>query len=116
MGEVVRQAKSEYLPSGRSTLFGLGGCAWAIRLERLMVLRENECMVGTLTLAANDDDLRSWSKVDLRLRRFRRRYLRKERSFECGTRALLTNDSYRICVGGIVGLFSWKRGKRDNDP
>jgi len=28
-----------------------------------MILRGNECMAGTLTLAANDADLRSWSKV-----------------------------------------------------
>lgn len=49
-----------------------------------MILRENECMVGTLTFAANDADLRSWSKVILRLW-FCRKYLRKERSFECGT-------------------------------
>lgn len=49
-----------------------------------MVLRENEYMAGTLTLAANDADLRSWSKVVLRLRWFRREYRRKERSFERG--------------------------------
>lgn len=70
-------------------------------------------MVGTLTLAANDADLRSWSKVALRLWWFHRRYLRKERLNAAHT--LLTN-SYRIHVGGIVGLFSWKRGKHDNDP
>ncbi|KYN01015.1 hypothetical protein ALC62_08241, partial [Cyphomyrmex costatus] len=69
------------------------------------IAKANECMVGTLTLAANDADLRSWSKVALQ---------RKERLNAAHT--LLTNDSYRIHVGGIVGLFSWKRGKRDNDP
>lgn len=58
MGEVVRRAKSEYRADGPLSWF-----AWAIRSERLMVLRGNECMVGTLTLAANDADLRSWSKV-----------------------------------------------------
>lgn len=46
-----------------------------------MVLRGNECIVETLTLAANDGDLRSWSKVALRSRWFHRRYLRKERSW-----------------------------------
>lgn len=42
--------------------------AWAIRSERLMVLNGNlrGRMVGTLALAANDADLRSWSKVALR--------------------------------------------------
>lgn len=76
-----------------------------------MVLRENECIVGILTLAANDADLRSWSKVASRLRWFRRRYRRKVRSGfgvrSNATRALLANDSYGIRVGGIVGLFSW---------
>ena len=71
-------------------------------------------MVGTLTLAANDADLRSWSKVALRLRWLQRRYLRKERLNVAHT--LLANNSFRIHVGGIVGLFSWKRGERDNDP
>jgi len=64
MGEVVRQAKSEYRavgPLSRSSEF-----AWATRSERLMVLKGNECMVETLALAANDADLRSWSKVVLR--------------------------------------------------
>lgn len=78
-----------------------------------MVLRGNECIVGTLTLAANDDDLRSWSKVALR-GAFVEGTL--ERSIRLNVaRALLANNR-TVRVGGIVGLFSWKRGKRDNDP
>lgn len=85
MGEVVRRAKSEY----REVDGPLGlvlESAWAIRSERLMVLKRKRMhMVRTLALATNDADLRSWSKVALRLRWagwsgwFHRRPRRKER-------------------------------------
>lgn len=50
MDEVVRQAKSEYRVVG--PLSRISESAWAIRSERLMVLKGNECIVETLALAA----------------------------------------------------------------
>lgn len=83
------------------------------------IKRKRMCIVETLTLAANDaEDLRSWSKVLLRdCGGLVPSIGTIERSVRVWARRMRCSPTIRkIRVGGIVRLFSWKRGKCDNDP